>query len=234
MYFAVGEGTVAETDESVTFAKFQVSFLYELISLSPNRPADAPRRGIQLGYTQISYWDLSSRSQPFYDTSFKPAFFGLYQYVGGRDLRWLERLDLEGGFQHHSNGKDGFDSRYLDLLYLKPTFVWRLGDHSRLFFAPMMWSYLTKSILNDDIADYWGWIDFELTWRADFGLQLETHTIPASEGTTFAFQATYPLSRLWRPLNFYALVDYRSGAGETILQYDASGSGFIFGIALSR
>jgi len=101
-------------------------------------------------------------------------------------------LDLEGGYQHHSNGKDGFDSRHIDLLYLKPTFVWRLGDHSHLFFAPMMWSYLTKSILNDDIADYWGWIDFELTWRADFGLQLETHTIPASEGTTFAFQATQP------------------------------------------
>jgi outer membrane phospholipase A len=47
-------------------------------------------------------------------------------------------------------------------------------------------------------------------------------------------QATYPLSKLWRPLNFYALVDYWTGYGETILRYDLEGSGFALGISVSR
>jgi len=46
--------------------------------------------------------------------------------------------------------------------------------------------------------------------------------------------ATYPLSKLWRPLNCYATVHYRDGASETLLRYDLKAPGFIAGIALSR
>lgn len=167
------------------------------------------------------------------DTSYKPAAFLLYQFLGGSNMGWVSRLDLETGYQHHSNGKDGQDSRFIDLLYIKPTFVWRAAS-SHFFFAPKAWIYLTKSSLNADISDYIGYVDLEATWRADFGLQLETHTIPAKEVVTFNAQATYPLSRLWRPLRFYALVDFWTGAGETLLRYDVEGTGFLFGVALSR
>jgi len=234
MYIAFGEGQPAGATDKLNFAKFQVSFLFEVVSLHGESPAMAPRRGLCIAYTQTSYWDLESRSQPFFDTSFKPAAFGLYQFLGGTDLSWVERVDIEGGFQHHSNGRDGLESRFMDTLYLNPTFVWRLFDRSRLFFSPRFWTYIGKSKLNEDITDYWSWMDLELTWRADFGLQLETHVIPAKEVTTFDITATYPLSRLWRPLNLYALINYRDGAGETFLQYNHSQSGFIFGIALSR
>ncbi len=58
--------------------------------------------------------------------------------------------------------------------------------------------------------------------------------MPAKEIATFNAQLTYPLSYLWRPLDFYAFLDYWNGAGETILRYDAIGSGWIFGVSFSR
>ncbi len=236
MFFAVGwTGDPPGPQEDLTWAKFQVSFRIELIDFyAGERRPEQPFRGLNVSYTQTSFWDLESRSQPFFDTSFKPGAFVLYQDIGNGNLSLFERFDIEGGYQHHSNGKAGEDSRFIDVLYIKPTFVWRLFDMSHFFFAPKAWGYLTKSALNEDIADWWGYVDLEFTWRADFGLQIETHTWPAREVTTFNAQITYPLNKLWRPLNFYALVDYWSGAGETILRYSDTGTGWIFGIAFSR
>ncbi len=235
VYFALGFGGEDAVGENVTYADFQISFRFEMLGLDQgDGDGWRPWRGLNLGYTQRSYWDLDSRSQPFFDTTFKPALFILYQWLGGRDLSWVHRLDLEGGYQHQSNGKGIPDSRSMETWYFKPTFIWRLFDNSFLFVAPRFWNSFQRSALNEDIHDYWGNLDLEVTWRADFGLQLETHYIPAENVDTFGVQATYPLDRLWKPLAFYALVDYRSGAGETLLRYDLEASGWIFGIALSR
>jgi outer membrane phospholipase A len=235
IYFAFGEGMPPGATENLTFAKFQVSFRFELIDFyAGERKQGQPARGINVAYTQTSIWDLESNSQPFFDSSYKPGAFLLYQDIGNGNLSLFDRFDIEGGYQHHSNGNGGVDSRHIDILYLKPTFGWRLFEMSYFFVSPKLWTYLTKSALNEDIADWWGYLDLELTWRADFGLQVETHTMPAKEITTFNAQLTYPLSNLWRPLNFYAFVDYWNGAGETILRYDATGSGWIFGISFSR
>ena len=221
IYFAFGSGTPPEGGEDLTFAKFQISFRIELIDFyAGEKSAEQPSRGINVAYTQTSIWDLESRSQPFYDSSYKPGAFILYQDIGDGSLSLFDRFDIEGGYQHHSNGKDGLDSRHIDILYLKPTFVWRLFDMSYFFFAPKMWAYLSESSLNEDIADWWGYVDLEFTWRADFGLQVATFTRPAKEATRFNAQITYPLNKLWRPLNFYAFVDYWSGPGETIVRYD--------------
>ena len=70
----------------------------------------------------------------------------------------------------------------------------------------------------------------------DNGLQLKNYNWPGGnfDRWTYNGQLTYPLSKLWRPLNFYLMVDYWNGYGETILRYDAEGSGFGIGIAVSR
>ena len=118
---------------------------------------------------------------------------------------------------------------------LNPLLSGRPFQKSVLYFAPKMWIYTDNvSSLNEDIADYWGNFDLELTWRADWGLQVETHTMPAKNITTFNLQLTYPLSNLWKPLGFYLYVDYWDGAGETILRYNERNRGFVMGIALSR
>ncbi|MCK5456027.1 MAG: phospholipase A, partial [Melioribacteraceae bacterium] len=207
MYFSVGNLDHPDKEGKVIASKFQISFLYELFGFYSGNPKQgAPLRGLNFGFTQTSYWDLQSPSEPFYDTSFKPAFFALFQYLGGKNISWVNRIDIEGGFQHHSNGKDGFDSRFIDVLYVKPTFVWSAWGDSYFFVAPKVWKYINISDLNYDIEDYWGYFDLELTWRSSFGLQIETHTWLASEVNTFNVQLTYPLNKLWSPLNFYLFV----------------------------
>ena len=72
----------------------------------------------------------SAASAPFLDTSYKPELLYSWQRViGGQTTNWLE-LDLQGGLKHESNGKDGANSRSLNIAYLRPTLT--LGrDHSR-------------------------------------------------------------------------------------------------------
>jgi len=235
MYFALGEGKKDGEGENLTYAQFQISFRFEIFDFYLNkRPLGSPLRGLNISYTQRSFWDLESRSQPFYDNSFMPAVFILWQYLGGKNIKFFDRIDIEGGYQHHSNGRDGKESRFIDLLYIKPTFVWKVFKNDHIFFAPKAWVYLGKETYNKDIADYWGYVDLELTYRANFGLQLETHVIPAKNITTFHGIITYPVSKLWKPLKFYIYLDYWNGAGETILRYDLQVSGILLGIALSR
>lgn len=189
---------------------------------------------MNLAFTQAAYWDLESRSQPFYDTSFKPALIVRWEELGNGGWNWVRRLHLEGGYEHHSNGREIPASRSMETLYFKPTFIWRLFGMSDFVFEPKMWVVFDQSALNENITDYWGNFNLQLTWRADFGLQIRTHTIPAPERTNFNAQFTYPLNRLWRPLNFYVMADYWEGSGEVFLDYEIPGHGWLFGIALSR
>ena len=235
MYMALGAAPKEGEGENLTYAQFQISFRFEIFDFYLNkRPLGSPFRGLNIAYTQRSVWDLESKSQPFYDNSFMPSIFVLWQYLGGKDLKWVNRIDIEGGYHHHSNGKDGEDSRFIDMLYIKPTFAWKVFKNDFFFFTPKAWLYLGKETFNEDIAEYWGYVDLEFTYRANFGLQLETHVIPASKVTTFHGILTYPASKLWKPLKFYFYIDYWNGAGEALLVYDLPVTGWLFGIAFSR
>ena len=232
LYFMLGP-------EPVFNAKFQLSFRFRLFDASfDSRPLDeVPGRGLFVGYTQLSFWDLDANSQPFFDTSYKPSLFFLYQAIGGRGLSWVYQFDLEFGFQHESNGKDGLDSRSIDILYIQPGFTWRVFGRSNLIFAPKAWIYVGKEFQNSDIEEFRGYFDLQLTWRFDRSLQLRTHTHIGSTGDAGSFQAdlTFPMSRLWHPLNFYLMAQFFDGYAETILRYDENTeANWRFGIAFSR
>lgn len=235
MYFSLGKTTHPYTEKQVVYSNFQISFRYELIDFNKgDHNRDNPSRGINFAYTQKSFWDLTSRSEPFFDSNYRPAAFFIYQTLGKDSLSWVNRIDLEGGYQHHSNGRDSYASRSTEYLYFKPTLVWRTFDNSYLFLSPRFQHYFWQEYTNKDVSDYWGFVDIELSWRADFGLQIETHSIPAKNEFTFDITATYPMDKIWKELNFYLMANYRDGAGETFLTYNYSGRGFLFGIALSR
>ncbi len=68
MYFLVG--TNPEN------SKFQVSFKYRFFNPEGSLAERIPWiSGLHFAYTQTSFWDLKSDSQPFEDTSYKPEFF---------------------------------------------------------------------------------------------------------------------------------------------------------------
>jgi outer membrane phospholipase A len=155
----------------------------------------------------------------------------LYEYLGGEDLRWAYRVDFEAGYQHLSNGKSSLASRSTEYIYMKPTFVWRTFKDSWLFVSPKIWGYFRETIgKNKDIAEYWGYFDMEIIWRANCGLQIETHTRPASRAFTFTTSLSYPLNNLWKPINFYLWVDFQTGAGRSFLSYKEQSTSIAIGI----
>lgn len=222
IYFIVGGGSGDVT------AKFQLSARYRLFR--PVLPAQRPAGlrgsisrfldGVQLGYTQSSVWDLSSTSAPFRDTSFKPSLFYFH-----RDLiepsGVLRQLGFQSGLEHESNGKSGLDSRSINIIFWRPIFT--LGDAGEYHWtvSPKVYAYLEKED-NPDIAHYRGYFDLILKFGRLDGLEL---TATLRKGTRSRYgsaqlDASYPIARLWRRLNALLQVQYFTGYGETILDYD--------------
>ena len=231
MYFLYGP-------EPIHNAKFQFSFRYNLFDLGAStRPSDVfPGRGLFAAYTQLTFWDLESASAPFFDTSYKPSIFFRYEDVVGRGQSWVHRFHVETGFLHESNGNEGVDSRSLNMFYVKPIFVWRLFGRSSLLVAPKVWAYFRISE-NPDIGDFRGNFSLDLTWRFDSGMQFATvtHVGNGLDKGSFEANLTFPMDRLWRPLNFYIFAQFFDGYAETILRYDRNtDSNWRLGVSLSR
>ena len=103
MYFAFG----TELEKS----KFQVSFRYQFIKSDGELARKRPWvTGLNLAYTQTSFWDLQSEGKPFQDTSYKPELFFLSPFIL-LGPEWAKGFQLQSGFRHESNGQSGDDSR---------------------------------------------------------------------------------------------------------------------------
>jgi outer membrane phospholipase A len=219
-------------------AKFQISFKYRLI----NPKGTLTQRWHQaanfyLGYTQTSFWDWTSDSAPFYDSSYKPEFFyfepGIQQY-------WVPAIgdiDLQTGLQHESNGRDGADSRSLNFAYIKTKAYVGNRNEAHVTVAPRVWAYIGDLEDNPDIDRYRGYFDVELALVVPKGLKIAS-TLRVGTGAdkgSIEIDATYPLSQLFfGNLDIYAQVQYFNGYAETLLSYDESHSFLRFGVAVYR
>ena len=183
-------------------AKFQVSFKYQF------------SRGLFLGYTQTSVWDLGSVSEPFHDSSYRPSVF--YVMRQDRQTAW------QVGYEHESNGKAGTESRSIDILFIRPMMELGSSGRYRLILAPKVWAYVDKSE-NPDIQEYRGYADLFVLYEMQEGfgildgLQLSAS---ARRGTSKHYGSvqvdlSWPLGRV-----VYGHVQYFSGWGETILDYN--------------
>jgi len=200
MYFAVGS-------RANTNAKFQFSFRYRMLW------------DLNLAYTQTSLWDLQSHSKPFYDSAYKPRLFWYRDDLGYRNS-WLSRFGLEAGVGHESNGKDGVDSRSINIAYLTPHFKFGDPDDYHLRVAPRILGYLEKTD-NPDIADYRGYVDLVMKFGKRNGLLLGSELRRGSQGYSVQLDLSYPL----RPLSGdrfggYLQLQYFNGYGESLLDYN--------------
>lgn len=183
-------------------AKFQVSFKYQF------------SRGFFLGYTQTSVWDLGSDSLPFRDSSYRPSVF----YVLRRD----RQTAWQAGYEHESNGKAGADSRSIDMLFIRPMMDLGSSGRYRLILAPKAWAYLDKSE-NPDIQEYRGYADLFVLYEMQEGfgifdgLQLSANARRGADKHYGSIQLdlSYPVGKV-----VYGYVQYFSGWGETILDYN--------------
>ncbi|HCY88346.1 MAG TPA: hypothetical protein DHV36_24630 [Desulfobacteraceae bacterium] len=230
MYFLFG------VDPGMDKSKFQVSFRYKLF----NEPFDSQIvngfvDGFHLAYTQTSHWDLSSDSEPFDDTSYKPELFYLVPKI---DLNtpWVTAFGLKTGFQHESNGKGGDDSRSTNFAYVEPIMAFHLTDQYYLALAPKLWTYVgNDDETNPDLFEYRGYFDFHLKLGNPEGFVLDTHTHWAEAGLSFLTDLSYPLTSLLKSrLNLYLHLQYFNGYAERLLEYQKKEEIIRLGVSITR
>jgi outer membrane phospholipase A len=216
-------------------AEFQFSLKYKVFDFT-NKVN--PLTHLYFAYTQISFWDLLSSDPSFYDTSYKPSAFFLYH---DRLNSGCFHLDLQPGFEHESNGRGGAGERSLYTAYLQPTATFDLPDHWQFSLQPRAWSYVDVGQNNPDIAEYRGYADLlsALTWTDPHSgekIQFSGKVRMGDEGDHAGLQfdvrfnlAGVPVLRRFNPS---IQVQYFTGYGQTLRQYDESSHGLRAGLCL--
>ncbi len=217
--------------------KFQVSFRYRIL----NPDAELSRwwrwaDGLNVAYTQTSLWDFDRPSAPFFDSSYKPEFMWRTEDLFPGTVSWWEHLGLQAGIQHESNGKDGPDSRSLNVMYLQPTFLF--GDSERLFLSlsPRAWFYVGDLSDNPDIKDYRGYagLSMKVGWGSSVQLAGLFRVGDDLDRANMQLDLTYPTARLFGNLDLYLHAQYFNGWGEGLLNYNERSWTFRVGVSLYR
>lgn len=227
-------------------AKFQFSFRYRLFDPESDWTRNTrlhPLTNFYFAYTQLSLWDLSKPSAPFLDTNYRPELFYAQRLWGGSNA-WFSRptddprdwwsIDLQSGFMHESNGRDGLNSRSLNEVYFKPSL--RVGYPEAINFtlSPRAWFYVADLSDNPDIDDYRG--NVELSARLAWGRYLCLSSLLRGGNefqhltslTDFSFTPWPKKTGLtWR---FH--VQYFNGYGESLLFYRTRTDMLRFGLSL--
>jgi len=218
-------------------AKFQISFMYELLNEEGPLATKVPAlKGFNIAYTQTSLWDWNAASAPFFDTSYKPEFLYAWQRVaGGQPTDWYQ-LDLQGGLKHESNGKDGADSRSMNTAYLQPRLILGRDDGLQLTLQPRAWVYLGDLSDNPDIAEYRGYVDLRAIVGWKRGLQLSALGRMGKDANHGSLQLdlTYPMMRIFGSFSVYLDAQYFTGYGESVLGYNQRSEVFRAGFAIYR
>ncbi len=214
----VGEGGDRDTN-----AKFQFSLAFQLIG-DPQpqvQQGDDRAQGLYGAYTQTSFWDLSSPSTPFYDTSYRPELFWHQGFAAG--FLGTAGLGLEAGFAHESNGKAEPDSRSVNVAFLRPLLRWDVSDSWWVRLGPRIHAYIGDLSDNPDIATYRGHVDADLSVGHRNGLMLALRARVGSTGERGSLQAdlSYPLDEISRGwIHGFAYAQWFSGWSESLVGYD--------------
>jgi len=218
-------------------AKFQLSFKYRFINPLGNLARNWPWFSrLHLGYTQTAFWDLTSESRPFTDTIFQPALFYQYQLKDPDFIPSASHFEVLAGVQHQSNGKDGSDSRSLNIGYVEPSATFSISQNLELNLRARAWVYLGDKSDNPDIQDFRGNGLISVGLGNPEGLMLvsELRGNPGTGKGSIQFDLSYPLNHISRNLDLYLFGQLYSGYGESLIDYNRKDTRLRFGIALQR
>jgi phospholipase A1/A2 len=220
-------------------AKFQFSFKYRLLGAQAGLGDKVPvLRGLYGGFTQRSLWDIDADSSPFFDTSYMPELMYESQAVvdphaggGFKFLGW------QAGLRHESNGRDGLNSRSLNIAYVRPAFAFGRLDGWNLLVLPRVFDYIVDLENNPDLADYRGNVELTaIIGRNDRGALALTGRL-GKGGHYGSLQAdlTIPV-KFDKMFDFatYVLIQYWNGYGESLRGYDQRSETVRAGFSLVR
>ena len=228
LYFIVGS-----SDERNFDARFQLSFKY--------RPFDPEARvatfipyasNLYFAYTQTSIWDLGGDSSPFKDTSYRPSVY----YNWAESGKGYNPNSWKFGLEHESNGRDGDNSRSMNIAFVQPFWNINYSGGKRFTFMPKFYAYLEKSD-NRDMHYYRGYVD----WLARYGRDdAAILTAMYRQGTGGYAQGqldlSYPISdKIFGRTGTFLHFQLLGGYGETLIDYNKrSDTQLRVGISLAR
>lgn len=221
--------------------KFQFSLRYQLFNDDgPLAKAVPALRGVNLAYSQTSFWDLKEDSHPFFDNSYRPELNLFYSdIVDPKRLKFFSQIGLITGVQHESNGEDGDESRTMNFLYIRPIFtVGRRTDEGWfLTLAPRFQAYFGDTESNPDIDEYRGFFELRTIMGQAGGFQAAfTGRLGSGwKNGSIQMDLTYPLRKLFAGnIDFYLDLQVFNGFGESLREYNESDTTVRLGVALVR
>ncbi len=228
IYFLYGDA-----DQAV---KFQFSFDYRLATMRWGKPGAEQVTSLRLGYTQRSLWDINALSSPFYDTSYMPEIAFNTDSSLPQQNSAFTWLGWRVGFQHESNGKDGADSRSLNVVYLRPRFLIGDIDHWFALVLPEFQTYIGGVEDNPAIKDYRGYGKLKLYLGKNAGptLMFTGWTGKEFNHPSYQLDLAWPISTQLLHFETFLQVQYFNGYGESLRSYDQKSEALRFGLGLVR
>ncbi|MCW8892143.1 MAG: phospholipase A [Deltaproteobacteria bacterium] len=229
MYFLIG------TDPGKS--KLQLSFKYRLFNPSGSLSHQYNwLRGLYFAYTQTSFWDLSSDSAPFEDTSYKPELFLLSSNWTSRP-KWMQGFFIQSGIQHESNGRGVEFSRSTNAFYIKPTMIFfDAASDLGLQLSPKLSAYFNNDDeTNPDLADYRGHVELELKFGKADGFVSTTQLRLAKRGASVQTDLSYPISKLLKNnFDLFFQIQYTNARAESLINYRERDHALRLGFAIVR
>ena len=210
MYLIAG----GEHSEDVK-ARFQFSFKYQVFDQQASLVDFAPwLKSFHLSYTQTSLWNWSQESLPFEDTSYKPSFYFTLNESFAYDL-------LAFGYTHESNGQADETSRSIDALFIQPVWNLPLGNSSLTIFPRFLFP-IRKGELNEDLADFRGYVDLNVRYGNEDSWGINTLYRQGKSGKySLQVDLTYPIrTPIAIRTGGFLYLQYFQGYGESMLTYD--------------
>jgi len=208
-YFITGIPTNTTINSQTADIKYQISFK-QLITHN-TLPLDTY---LFLTYSQKAFWNIYEDSSPFQEINFNPSIgLGKAIYDKNDRVKGLASLLIN----HNSNGRDGIYSRSWNSMNLKYT----TSLNPRTLLSLEAWAPFNYKDGNQDLFDYIGL--GEVTFSYDFKPNKLLFEVSAKKGLQWNWKGSLRSRLYYNPfksINQYLMLEWFSGYGESLIDYD--------------
>lgn len=190
---------------------------------------------LYFAYSQIMFWELRKPSDPMRDINYAPEAFYRFRMGGNSLTEWVDV-----GFEHESNGKDGWDTRSWNRSYLRYFKRFSLGQ-PQLDVSVRGWVPYGYDELSPDLPKYKGVYEGILTLshflggflsESDFSFRFygggANYINPAKGGQEVTLRLRFNGKKFLPAI----VVQAFNGYGESQLDYDKKYYSWRVGIGL--